>query len=109
MLNYYLRNLAFRTTTTALGFETTPIGNSQRVRLTADATVGPVTTNTAVPSGKVDFYVGGNFLGEALVHNGEASISKTVHRGLLDEGPLVARYQGDELFNASASPGAEVA
>jgi enterochelin esterase-like enzyme len=108
MLNYYLRNVAFRTTTTALEAETAPVGSPQNVKLTATARVGSVTNGTADPSGKVDFYAGENFLGSARLQNGIASISKTFHRGLLDDGPLVARYDGDKLFNASSSTGIDV-
>jgi enterochelin esterase-like enzyme len=109
LLNHYLREVAFRTTTTGLEFQTEPAGQSQNIKLTATATVHPVTTSVAGPSGKVDFYAGENFLGSGKVQNGVASISKTFHRGLLDDGPLTARYQGDKLFNASTSDGADVA
>ena len=67
------------------------------------ATVEAVTANTAAVSGKVDFYAGENFLGSGKPQNGVATISKTFHKGLLDDGPITARYQGDKLFNASTS------
>jgi enterochelin esterase-like enzyme len=103
MLNNYLRTVAFRATTTSLDIVTAPVGNSQNVKLTATARVDTVTNGVAVPSGKVDFYAGENLLGSAKVQNGVASISKNFHRGLLDDGPIVARYQGDKLLNASQS------
>jgi enterochelin esterase-like enzyme len=109
MLNYYLRNVAFRTTTARLELHTAPAGQSQYVKLTATATIDAVTTNIAGPTGKVDFYAGENFLGSATLQNGVASMSKTFHRGLLDDGQLVAKYRGDKLFNASASDGVDVA
>ncbi|MFC0530301.1 alpha/beta hydrolase-fold protein [Phytohabitans kaempferiae] len=108
MLNNYVRTLAFRTTTTSLEFQTAPVGQSQNVKLTATARVGTVTNGTAFPSGKVEFYAGDNLLGSAKVQNGLATISKTFHRGLLDDGPLVARYLGDKTLNPSASAGSDV-
>jgi predicted esterase len=108
MLNYYLRNVAFRTTDTAVEFQTAPVGQSQNVKLTATARVTTVTNGGPNPSGKVDFYAGDNLLGSAKVQNGIASISKSFHRGVLDDGPLVARYGGDKLYNASASPGVDI-
>ncbi|MEV4536739.1 alpha/beta hydrolase-fold protein [Asanoa sp. NPDC049518] len=104
LLNHYIRNVAFRTTTTGLTIATAPV-NQNNVRLTATATVEPVTANTAVPTGKVDFYAGENFLGSGKLQNGVATISRTFHRGLLDDGPVTARYQGDKLFNADTSDG----
>ncbi|MFC0530291.1 alpha/beta hydrolase-fold protein [Phytohabitans kaempferiae] len=103
MLNNYLRNVAFRTTTTSLEITTAPAGNSQNLKLTATARVGTVTNGVAFPSGKVEFYAGDNLLGSAKVQNGIATISKNFHRGLLDDGPIVARYQGDKFLNNSQS------
>ncbi|MEV4536741.1 alpha/beta hydrolase-fold protein, partial [Asanoa sp. NPDC049518] len=80
LLNHYIRNVAFRTTTTGLTIATAPV-NQNNVRLTATATVEPVTANTAVPTGKVDFYAGENFLGSGKLQNGVATISRTFHRG----------------------------
>jgi enterochelin esterase-like enzyme len=106
LLNHYLRELAFRTTATELGIETHPAGGSNNVRLTAVATVDPVTTSVATPSGKVAFYAGDHYLGSAPVRHGVARFHKVVDGALLDE-PVVARYRGDELFNESRSDPAQ--
>ncbi|MFI9576463.1 alpha/beta hydrolase-fold protein [Microbispora rosea] len=102
MLNFYLRNVAFRTTTTGLDVTATPAGNSHNVRLTATAAVGTVTANVASPTGKVDFYAGDTHLGSAPVKDGVATFREAVDGALLDS-PVVARYPGDKLFNASQS------
>lgn len=107
LLNWYLRNLAFRTTTTDLDVETTPAGDSNLVRVTATATVETVSTSVASPSGMVEFYAGENYLGSAPVHDdGTATLRKAVDRAQLD-GPVVAHYQGDDLFNESQSTSAD--
>jgi enterochelin esterase-like enzyme len=105
LLNHYLRELAFRATATELDIETHPVG-SHKVRLTAVATVDPVTTSVASPSGKVAFYAGDHYLGSARVKHGVARLHKVVDGALLDD-PVVARYQGDDLFNESRSDPAE--
>jgi enterochelin esterase-like enzyme len=102
LLNYYLRNLAFRTTSTELEVQTAPAGASHIVRVTATATVDTVTTSVVAPSGKVEFYAGEHYLGSAPVRNGVATLRKAVDGSLLD-GPVVAHYQGDDLFNPSHS------
>ncbi|MEV4325229.1 alpha/beta hydrolase-fold protein [Microbispora rosea] len=102
MLNFYLRNVAFRTTTTGLDVTATPAGNSHNVRLIATAAVGTVTANVASPTGKVDFYAGDTHLGSAPVKDGVATFREAVDGALLDS-PVVARYPGDKLFNASQS------
>lgn len=102
MLDFYLRDVAFRTTTTGLDVTAAPAGNSHNVRLTATAAVGAVTANVASPTGKVEFYAGDTHLGSAPVKNGVATFRKAVDRALLDN-PVVARYPGDKLFNASQS------
>ncbi|SDJ25249.1 Enterochelin esterase [Nonomuraea jiangxiensis] len=102
LLNFYLRNLAFRTTTTGVDVNAEPAGESGKVRLTATATVDGVTANVASPKGKVEFYAGDAYLGSAPVTNGVATFDKAVDGALLDN-PVVARYQGDKLFNASQS------
>ncbi|MEO3811010.1 alpha/beta hydrolase-fold protein [Sphaerisporangium sp. B11E5] len=103
LLNFYLRNLAFRTTTTGLDVDAEPAGHSRDVQLTATATVASVSANLASPKGKVKFYAGDTYLGSAPVkHDGAATLRKAVDGALLD-GPVVARYQGDKLFNASQS------
>ncbi|MFC0530302.1 alpha/beta hydrolase-fold protein [Phytohabitans kaempferiae] len=102
LLNYYLRNMAFRTTTTGLKVETAPAGKSGNVRVAATATVGAVTTNAASPTGKVDFYAGDTYLGSAPVRHGVAHFRKAVNGALLDA-PVVAQYRGDKLFNESRS------
>ncbi|MFC6079877.1 alpha/beta hydrolase-fold protein [Sphaerisporangium aureirubrum] len=102
LLNFYLRNLAFRTTTTGLDVDAEPAGKSHKVKLTATATVGAVTAGVAAPKGKVEFYAGDAYLGSAPVKNGVATFKKAVDGALLD-GPVSARYQGDKLFNASRS------
>ncbi|GIG90571.1 alpha/beta hydrolase-fold protein [Plantactinospora endophytica] len=101
MLDDYLRQVAFRATTTGLSVQTVPVGSSSGVRLTATATVGSVTTGGARPAGEVDFYVGDLHLGSAPVRNGVARLHKTVRGG--PDGPVVARYAGDGLFNGSRS------
>ncbi|WP_146247393.1 alpha/beta hydrolase-fold protein [Micromonospora arborensis] len=101
LLDHYLRTLTFRSTTTGLDVTTAPAGASHNIKVAATATVGAVSTTTAAPSGTVDFYAGDTLLGSASVHNGVARLKKTVH-GELD-GPVVARYQGDKLFNESES------
>jgi enterochelin esterase-like enzyme len=106
LLNHYLRELAFRATATELDIDTEPAGRSGEVRLTAVATVDPVTTSVTAPSGKVDFYAGDQYLGSAPVTDGVARLLKPVDGALLDE-PVVAHYQGDELFNESRSTPAE--
>ncbi|MFI7079674.1 alpha/beta hydrolase-fold protein [Micromonospora sp. NPDC049903] len=102
LLNYYLRNVAFRTTDTGLDVATEPAGRSGNVKVTATATVDAVTANATTPGGKVDFYVGETYLGSAPVKNGVARFHKAVKGTLLD-GPVVAQYQGDKLFNESRS------
>ena len=107
MLNFYLREMVFRTTTTDLDVDTTPAGDSHIVRVTATATVETVSTSAESPSGKVDFYAGENHLGSAPVHDGIARLDKAVDGALLD-GPIVAHYQGDNLFNESQSTPADI-
>jgi enterochelin esterase-like enzyme len=102
LVNFYLQDVAFRTTTTELDVDTTPAGSSHIVRVTASATVDSVSTSVASPSGKVDFYAGETRLGSAPIINGVATFRKAVDGALLD-GPVVAKYQGDDLFNASQS------
>ncbi|MEO3926862.1 alpha/beta hydrolase-fold protein [Micromonosporaceae bacterium B7E4] len=101
MLDNYLRNVAFRTTTTSLEVETAQVGGSARVKVTATAMVGSVTSGGVSPSGAVDFYVGDLHVGSAPVRNGVARLHQTVHGGL--DGPVVAHYRGDKLFNGSRS------
>ncbi|MBF9130336.1 hypothetical protein I0C86_15425 [Plantactinospora sp. S1510] len=101
MLDNYLRNVAFRATTTSLEVDTAPAGQSSNVKVTAIAAVGAVTTGGASPSGRADFYVGDVHLGSAPVRGGVARLHKTVRDGL--DGPVVARYRGDKLFNGSQS------
>jgi hypothetical protein len=69
--------------------------------------VGTVTTGGAAPSGVADFYVGDVRLGSAPVRNGVARLHKTVLGGL--DGPVVAQYRGDKLFNGSRSTSVETA
>jgi enterochelin esterase-like enzyme len=102
LVNFYLREMVFRTTTTDLAVDTTAAGNSHIVRVVATATVDTVSTSVAAPSGKVDFYAGETHLGSAPIINGVATFRKAVDGALLD-GPVVAKYQGDDLFNASQS------
>ncbi|NED95910.1 Ig-like domain repeat protein [Phytoactinopolyspora alkaliphila] len=102
LLNFYLRNVAFRTTTTELDLDTTQAGSSHMVRVTATATVDTVNTSVAAPSGTVEFYAGETYLESAKVRNGVATLRKAVDGALLDE-PVVAQYKGDELFNESHS------
>jgi enterochelin esterase-like enzyme len=102
LLNFYLRNVAFRTTTTELDLDTTPAGNSHMVRVTATAAVDTVSTSVAAPSGTVEFYAGETYLGSAKVRNGVATLRKAIDGALLDE-PVVAQYTGDDLFNESHS------
>jgi hypothetical protein len=102
-LNWYLHNLAFRTTTTDLGVQTARAGASHVVLVTATATVETVSTSVASPSGKVEFYAGETYLGSAPVHDdGTATLRKAVDRAVLNA-PVVATYQGDNLFNESES------
>ncbi|MEV6813257.1 alpha/beta hydrolase-fold protein [Micromonospora sp. NPDC051296] len=101
MLNHYVRNVAFRTTTTSLDVDTAQAGNSHRTRINATAEVGSVTVGERAPSGKVDFYSGDKYLGSAPIRKGVAELKGTVD-GQLDQ-PVTARYQGDDLFNASES------
>ncbi|WP_204033949.1 alpha/beta hydrolase-fold protein [Micromonospora qiuiae] len=107
LLNYYLRSLAFRTTTTGLEVETASAGKSGNVRVTATATVGAVTTNAASPTGKVDFYAGDTYLGSAPVKHGVARFHKAIAGATLDS-PVVAHYRGDKLFNSSRSTSLDV-
>ncbi|GAA1254587.1 hypothetical protein GCM10009677_00420 [Sphaerisporangium rubeum] len=103
LLNFYIRSLAFHTTTTSLAVESEPAGNSHNVKVTATATVTPVSNNTATPKGKVEFYSGDTLLGSApLKKDGVATFKKAVDGALLD-GPVVAHYKGDKLYNASQS------
>ncbi|MER7167945.1 alpha/beta hydrolase-fold protein [Micromonospora sp. NPDC000207] len=103
MLNDYLRTVAFRSTTTSVDAETIRAGNSHRYRIVASAEVASVTTSTASPTGKVDFYSGDRHLGSANLRNGVAKFNGNV-AGDLDQ-PVTARYQGDRLYNASTSAG----
>ncbi len=101
LLNYYLRSLAFRTTTTEVEVQTEPAGRSGNVKVTATATVAAVTGNVSTPAGKVDFYAGETHLGSAPVDkHGVARFHKAVKGTVLD-GPVVAAYRGDKLFNDS--------
>jgi enterochelin esterase-like enzyme len=103
MLNFYLRNIAFRTTTTGLEVEAIRAGNSHMVRIIATASVDPVTTTSVTPpSGAVEFYAGDTLLGTAEIENGTAIFRRAVDSALLTE-PIVAKYQGDNLFNPSTS------
>lgn len=102
LLNFYLREMVFRTTTTELELDTTPAGNSHIVRIVATATVDTVSTSVTAPSGTVEFYAGENYLGSAEVDNGTAILRKAVNGALLDD-PVIAHYQGDDLFNESHS------
>ncbi|MCG5440830.1 Ig-like domain-containing protein [Micromonospora foliorum] len=101
LLDHYLRTLTFRATTTGLDVATSPAGGSHHTKVTATATVGAVSTSTSAPAGRVDFYAGDTRLGSAPVHHGVARLRRTVHGEL--NAPVVARYQGDTLFNDSQS------
>ncbi|SDS48553.1 alpha/beta hydrolase-fold protein [Jiangella sp. DSM 45060] len=102
LLNHYVRDLAFRATTTELAVDAEPVGRSHNVRLTAVATVDPVTTSVTEPSGTVDFYAGDQYLGSARVRDGVARFHRPVDAALLDQ-PVTADYRGDDLFNGSRS------
>ncbi len=105
LLNYYIRNLAFRTTTTSLSVEP-PIqaGKSHMSRVIATATVGAVTTSATPPSGQVAFYAGDILLGtrEIKTKDGTATFRQAVQTELLTA-PIVAKYLGAKLFNGSES------
>jgi enterochelin esterase-like enzyme len=102
LLNHYLRELAFRATSTGLDVDVSSVGRSDKVRVTATATVDAVTTSATPPAGKVDFFAGDQLLGSAPIRDGVARFHKPVDGALLDE-PVVARYRGDDLFDESES------
>jgi enterochelin esterase-like enzyme len=107
LLNFYIRNIAFRTTTTDLAVEATRAGNSHNVRITATATVDTVSSSVAPVSGTVEFYAGENLLGTAQIKtNGPAAGTATL-RGAFNEslltGPIVAKYVGNDVLNGSDS------
>lgn len=102
LLNFYLRDVAFRTTAVGLSVETTKVGKGgKNTKVTATASVGTVTTGVTPPSGKVEFYAGERYVGSAPILHGTATLTKTVQGELA--GPVVARYWGDKLYNKSAS------
>ena len=102
LLNHYLRALAFRATTTDLAVTAAPGGASHNTKVTATATVAPVSTSVASPSGKVEFYAGDTYLGSAPIRAGVAELKTVIHGDL--DAPVIARYAGDALFNGSQSP-----
>ncbi|MEV0157286.1 alpha/beta hydrolase-fold protein [Micromonospora sp. NPDC050686] len=101
LLNHYLRTLVFRATTNGLDVEAEPAGASHNTKVTATATLDTVSTSVANPSGKVDFYAGDTYLGSAPIIGGVARLKTVVHGAL--GAPVVARYEGDNLFNGSQS------
>ncbi|NEE01883.1 alpha/beta hydrolase-fold protein [Phytoactinopolyspora halotolerans] len=102
LLNHYLRELAFSTTSTSLELDVTPAGHADRVTVTATATVDAVTTSITAPTGKVDFFAGDRHLRSAPLRDGEARIRTSIDKAVLDE-PVVAHYHGDDLFSGSDS------
>lgn len=107
LLNDYLKTVAFRTTTTELDVDTSAAGVSGGTRVTATADVSAVSTSIKAPSGRVAFYAGDDYLGSARVGADGVARLRTVVRELDD--PIVARYEGDDLFNASDGAPVEVA
>jgi enterochelin esterase-like enzyme len=103
LLNYYIRNVAFRTTTTDLGVEAIRAGNSHMVRVIATATVDTV-TEPAPTTGLVEFYAGETLLGAAEIEDGVAILRGAFNQSLLTE-PIVAKYLGNDVLNGSDSAG----
>jgi enterochelin esterase-like enzyme len=100
LLDYYLREVAFRATGTAVEAEVKQVGRSEVSRVVATATVDPVTTSATAPSGWVDFHSGEQYLGTAKVRDGVATLRATVRTDQL-AGPVVATYEGDRYFDGS--------
>lgn len=96
LLNFYVRELAFRTTETTVDAVATASG------ATLDATVAPVTQNEAAPTGTVRFTSGGVELGEAPLVDGVASLETEWVDPVLAGLPVLAEYEGDALFNPSS-------
>jgi len=95
LLNDFIRNVAFQSTTT------TVVADSSGPHATLAAHVAPLGTAVAAPTGKVEFYRDGAYLGSApLGRDGTARPNASV-RGPVDG--VEARYVGDTLFNASTS------
>lgn len=105
LLNHYLRELAFKATSTDVEVNIMPTGESGGMRLTAVASVEAVSTGTAKPTGMVEFHAGDRLLGSApVLPDGTARLDSRVTE--LDE-PVVARYGGDDLFDESMSTPAD--
>jgi len=107
LLNFYIRNMAFRTTTTSLEVDAARAGNSDNVRITATATIDTVSTSVTAPSGTVAFYAGETLLGTAQIKTsgpaaGTATLRGAFHENLLTE-PIVAKYLGNDVLNGSDS------
>jgi hypothetical protein len=94
-LNWFIRNVACRATTTTVGTE------ERGHDTTLTATVAPLGTSIAAPTGKVEFYDGETYLGSAPLTRGVAHLDASV-RGV-DAEDVTARYIGDRLFDASQS------
>lgn len=99
LLNFYIRELAFRSTDTAISVEATPSG------LTATATVTPVTQNVAAVGGEATFTVGGVEVGTSPVVDGVAVFESAWTDALLAGAEIAVEYSGDSFYNGSASAG----
>ena len=97
LYEHFLRNVAFRATTTNVSFE-------HRGAVTwAVATVEPLGNSQARPTGSVQFILDGETIGAAVIDDeGQARLRLGSPRQL-QTGVIQVSYLGDDLFNASAS------
>ncbi len=100
MLNYYIRNIAFRTTSTSLAVSSAASG------ATLTSTVGTVTAGE-IPTGTVSFFAGSTEIGSAPLVNGVAKLGAAFTPSVLANG-VVAKYQGSAVYNQSSSATATV-
>ncbi len=97
LLNRFIREVAFRATTTTVG----GVQFDDR-RATLTAAVAPLGTSIASPTGSVEFFDGdGNRLGSARVGSDGVAELVVRNRGALDD--IQARYSGSRMFNGSES------
>ena len=100
LLDYYLRQVAFHATDTAVEAEVRQVGRTEISKVVATATVEAVTQNTAAPTGFVEFHAGEQYLGAARVRDGVATLRANVRTDLLT-GAVTATYVGDRYHDPS--------
>jgi enterochelin esterase-like enzyme len=97
LYEHYLRNVAFRTTTTTLGFE------SRGVVTWASAIVAPLGSSQVSLTGSVEFRHDGEVIGVAPLNADGVARLRLGSPKQVPVGPIEAHYLGDDLFNGSHS------